>query len=63
MSGEVRPILHDMLAFRHVFRNNYEIDLEQEKLQALLQRWQRDRAGVVENFRRFVKQLDQVATS
>lgn len=41
----VRPLLADLLAFRHLFRHGYDLSLDQEKVVALFTRWDKDGRG------------------
>lgn len=52
-----RPLLADLLGFRHLFRHGYELSLEEVKLVALTSRWLREGASVKEALRQFLAQM------
>lgn len=47
LPGAVRPLLRDLLAFRHLFRHAYEFDLDATKLARLLQEWRNGHVPVL----------------
>ncbi len=57
LPAEVRPLLGDLLAFRHLFRHAYEVSLDEGKLIALARRWLREGGKVKEGLQRFLQQL------
>lgn len=54
---EVRPLLGDLLAFRHLFRHAYELSLDEAKVIALARRWRDEGGEVKEALQRFLEQL------
>jgi hypothetical protein len=57
----LRPVLHELLGFRHVFRNNYENYLDAERLRIVWRRWDDASAQVIAALRQFAAQLAAVA--
>ena len=52
-----KPLLVDLLGFRHFFRHGYEIALDETKVVALAKRWKKEGDAVKESLRRFSEQL------
>ena len=42
LPAEVRPLLTDLLGFRHLFRHAYDFTLDEARTLSLWQRWQRE---------------------
>lgn len=58
-----RPLLADMLGFRHLFRHAYDFTLDEAKTVALWERWRTEGAAVKEGLRGFTAALASVAAS
>lgn len=56
-----RPLLRDLLSFRHLFRHSYEFDLDATKLGRLIHDWKEGRAPVLAALRTFSDALAQIA--
>lgn len=56
-----KPLLVDLLSFRHLFRHSYELGLEEVKLRALTARWMEEGRVVKEAVEAFAQALAQVA--
>ncbi len=57
-----RPLLRDLLAFRHLFRHAYESELDAGKLERLLTAWRGGWPAVLAALESFAKMLAQTAT-
>jgi hypothetical protein len=53
----IRPLLHEMLRFRHLFRHSYDFQLDATKLRALCLQWQGGSDSVAEALRTFGRTL------
>ena len=56
----LHSLLGDLLGFRHLFRNAYEIKLDQAKTVALWNRWSVENASVKQSLMLFANELEQV---
>ena len=56
---ELRSVLGDLLAFRHVFRHTYGSRLDKDKTVALWNRWSRENASVKAALTLFANELEQ----
>lgn len=57
LSAEVRPVLTDLLGFRHLFRHAYDFTLDETKTLALRQHWKRKGPAVKEALGAFAARL------
>jgi hypothetical protein len=57
LPAPAKPLLVDLLGFRHFFRHGYEIALDETKTVALAKRWQKEGDAVKGALRRFSEQL------
>lgn len=60
LSLECRSIVNDLLAFRHVFRHAYDLELQQDKLLHLWQGFSSQAPIILSNVEDFSRSLDQV---
>ncbi len=58
----VRPLLRDLLSFRHLFRHGYEFDLDAAKLARLVREWRDGREPVLDALRAFSVALSQIVS-
>lgn len=56
---QLRSLLGDLLGFRHLFRNAYEIKLDRAKTMALWNRWAVENASLKQSLTLFADQLEQ----
>ena len=56
----LHSLLGDLLGFRHLFRNDYEIKLDQAKTVALWNRWLVENVAVKQSLTLFANELEQV---
>jgi hypothetical protein len=56
----LHSLLGDLFGFRHVFRNAYEIKLDQAKTVALWNRWSVENTSVKQSLTLFANQLEQL---
>jgi hypothetical protein len=63
LTGDARPVLNDLLGFRHLFRHAYEFTLDAAKTVALSRRWQAEGGAVKNSLAAFAIQLRAVATA
>jgi hypothetical protein len=61
--ANVRPLLHELLRFRHLFRHSYEFQLDAVKLSALYDQWKKGRDLIAEALRSFARQLAETGSS
>ena len=61
--AEDRPVLTDLLGFRHLFRHAYEFTLDASKTVALWRRWQAEGSTVKNSLNSFASQLRAVAAA
>ena len=57
----VRPVLADLLGFRHLFRHAYDFTLDQAKTLALWKRWETEGPRVKAALVTFAAELDRVS--
>ncbi len=57
-----RPLLNDLLGFRHIFRHSYDFTLDREKLLRLWARWASEGPGVLDALAQFRMQLAALAS-
>ncbi len=60
LADSARPLMTDLLGFRHLFRHAYEFTLDAAKTEALLKRWQKDGGGVKVAVNDFADRLARV---
>lgn len=63
LAGDARPVLTDLLGFRHLFRHAYEFTLDAAKTVALWRRWQAEGGTVKNSLLAFAGQLRAVAAA
>ena len=63
LTGDARPVLTDLLGFRHLFRHAYEFTLDAVKTVALWRRWQAEGGTVKNSLTAFAVQLRAVAAA
>ena len=56
-----KPLLIDLLSFRHLFRHSYELGLEETKLSALALRWTEQGNVVKEAVEAFAQRLAEIS--
>ena len=56
---QLRPVLADMLGFRHLFRHAYEFKIDQDKTIALWNRWSVETSDVKRALELFANELEQ----
>lgn len=56
-----RPLLRDLLSFRHLFRHGYEFDLDPAKLERLLDEWRAGHAALAQALETFSQALGEMA--
>ena len=61
LKNESRPLMGDLLGFRHLCRHAYEFALDEAKTLALWRRWQRDCVVAKDSLANFSKLLREVA--
>lgn len=61
LAAETRPLLADMLGFRHLFRHSYELRLDEARLLALRVRWQEEGVAVKSALAKFQNLLARAA--
>lgn len=59
---QLRPLLADLLGFRHVFRHSYELKIDQVKTVALWNRWSVENVLVKQSLILFANELEQIGT-
>lgn len=60
---KTRPLLHEMLRFRHLFRHSYDFQLDAAKLRALYEQWKGGHDAVAEALRSFARRLAEFASA
>ena len=60
-SSDVRPLLDEMLRFRHLFRHSYDFRIDPERLQALCNQWEGGRGEAIKQLKQFAGLLAGVA--
>ena len=48
--ARLRPLLKELLAFRHLYRHGYDLELDGIKLRGLIDHWQKERGAVFAAF-------------
>lgn len=61
LPAEARPLLADLLGFRHLFRHAYDFTLDEGKTLALWRRWQLEGGQIKRALREFTEQLTRLA--
>ena len=62
LPNEVKPVLRDLLGFRHLFRHAYDYSLDTAKVIALSQQWLRSSDKIRVALQAFADQLGQIAS-
>lgn len=60
---DLRSLLGDLLGFRHLFRNAYELRLDKTKTVALWNRWSTENASLKQSLTLFANQLEQIGNN
>jgi hypothetical protein len=53
----LRPLLRELLAFRHLYRHGYDLQLDGAKLGTLVDHWKKDRGDLFAAFAAFQERL------
>lgn len=61
LMNESRPLMGDLLGFRHLFRHAYEFTLDKDKTLALWRRWQGESGAVKDSLKDFSNLLREAA--
>ena len=59
---QLRPLLGELLGFRHLFRHAYELKIDQGKTVALWNRWANENTSVKESLTEFANELEHVGS-
>jgi hypothetical protein len=55
--SELQALLKELLAFRHLYRHGYDLQLDGAKLDGLIDHWKRDRHELFRAFQSFREEL------
>jgi hypothetical protein len=59
LTGDLRPMAHELRGFRHIFRHSYDLELDPARLSRLAERWLACAGAFSECLERFCVFLEQ----